>query len=402
MLKELSVACAAAPVVLGSYAYAGYPALLALIARGKRRERYAATLEWPSVTVVVPVYNEERVIADTLRRLLEIDYPRHRLQILVVSDASTDGSDDIVRSYAEHGVELLRSPIRRGKTAGENAAGRVARGDIVVNIDATIRVPRHALRALVRAFADPDIGVASGRDVTIGSAAEKVNRGEGKYTDYEMRIRSLETAVHSIVGASGCFFAQRRELARLPFPEHLSRDFGSALVARRHGYRSVAVQDAVCFVPCASSLVTERRRKVRTMTRGIGTLWHMRSLLNPGRYGAFSWMLFSHKLCRWVVPLTVPVSIAGLATLSFLPGNDWTGTAARVSLGAMSVVAGLGWIGWRLSTRGSVPRWLAIPAFFGTSIVAGLQAWMQWLRGRQNPTWDPTPRADNASPVSAC
>src|SRR5437879_6389159 len=138
MLRELSLACAAAPVVIGTYAYAGYPVALALLARGKRRQTYAANLDWPSVTVVVPVYNEERMIGDALEHLLDVDYPRHRLQILVVSDASSDGTDEIVRSFAAQGVELVRVPVRRGKTAAENAAGRVARGEIVVNIDASI------------------------------------------------------------------------------------------------------------------------------------------------------------------------------------------------------------------------------------------------------------------------
>ncbi len=397
MLKELATGVAMAPLVIGGYAYAGYPIVLSVLARGKRGIESSEPADWPTVTIVVPVFNEEKVINDMLMHLLELDYPSERMEILVVSDASTDGTDDVVRTFAGRGVRLLRMPVRKGKTAGENAAGRVVRGDIIVNIDASIRVPRHALRALVRVFGDPSVGVASGKDVTVGTAAAQVNRGEGRYTDYEMRVRALETRIHSIVGASGCFFASRRELYQLPFPEHLSRDFGSALVARHHGYRAVAVDDAICFVPCSPSLVIERRRKVRTMTRGIGTLWYMRAMLDPRRYGDFAWMLFSHKLCRWLVPASVPFAATAIGMLALSPENDLTRTVARAALVAGVGVAVVAAMTWRLAMRRALPRWLSMPAFVGAALVAGIQAWAQWAIGRQNPVWDPTRRVDAAA-----
>lgn len=392
MLQELSFACAIAPVAVGAYAYGGYPLALTLLARRKRARVVHARDEWPSVTLVLPVYNEARIIDETLRHVMDVDYPRDRLQILVVSDASDDGTDDVVRRYATSGVELLRLPNRRGKTAAENAASGPVRGEIVVNMDASVRIERGALRALVRAFDDPTVGVASGRDVTTRGFAATVDHGEGRYTSFEMRLRSLETTMYGIVGASGCFFAARRELHRLQFPEHLSRDFGSALVARVHGYRAVAVDDAVCFVPCAPSLAVERRRKVRTMTRGIGTLWHMRTLLDPVRYGVFSWMLFSHKLCRWFVPLSFPIAIAGMVVLSVFGTSGTLVVLARIALAAALVFGAAAWAGWMLAARASVPKWLALPAFVGASLVAGIQAWSQWMLGRQKPVWDPTRR----------
>lgn len=399
MLRELAIGFAITPVIAGTYAYIGYPALLSLAARGARRPRVEPFTALPSLSVVIPVYNEERVLAETLEHVLALEYPRDRLQIVVVSDASSDRTDDIARAFAVRGVELLRVPARRGKTAAENAAGAVVRGDIVVNVDATVRLPHDALRTIVQAFADPTVGVASGRDVTIGSTATQADRGEGRYTGYEMRVRSLETRVHSIVGASGCFFASRRELYRLPFPEQLSRDFGSALVARVHGFRAVAVDDAVCFVPCTTSLRVERRRKVRTMTRGLGTLWYMRRLLNPARYGVFSWMLFSHKLARWSVTLTAPFALAGVGTLALLPDRGWIGAAARALAGATAAIAAFGWMGLALSERRRVSGAWALPAFAVAAISAGVQAWTQWLLGKQKPLWEPTRRAAAEAPT---
>ncbi|MGH7690608.1 MAG: glycosyltransferase, partial [Gemmatimonadaceae bacterium] len=220
----------------------------------------------------MPSYNEAASIAETIERLLNTDYPAHLRHILVISDASTDGTDDVVRAYADRGVELLRLPQRGGKTAAENAAGAAVRGAIVINTDASVRVHPAALRPLVAAFTDPLVGVASGRDVSTARAEATSSPGESAYVGYEMWVRDLETRVDGIVGASGCLFGVRTELHRLPLAEHLSRDFDAALVARRHGLRAVSVPDAICYVPQSTSLRKEYRRKVRTMARGLATL----------------------------------------------------------------------------------------------------------------------------------
>jgi cellulose synthase/poly-beta-1,6-N-acetylglucosamine synthase-like glycosyltransferase len=195
---------------------------------------------WPTVTITVPVYNAGSRIRATLEHVLLLDYPRDRLQVLVISDASTDGTEDIVSEFAARGVELLRLPRRIGKTAAENAALSVARGEIIVNIDASILVPASSLKPLVRVFDDPTIGVASGRDLSVGDAGHSGTGAESSYTGYEMWIRDLETRVGSIVGASGCFYGIRRSIHAKPLPIGLSWDFASPLVAQKQGYRCFA------------------------------------------------------------------------------------------------------------------------------------------------------------------
>jgi len=168
--------------------------------------------QWPLVTITLPVYNEENRLRRKLDELLQLDYPSDRRHILVISDASTDGTDDIAREYADRGVELLRLSRRGGKSAAENAAGAALRGEIVVNSDATVQVPPQAFKPLIRAFQDPTVGVASGRDVSIGAVEKEANGGEQGYVGYEMWVRALETRAGSIVGASGCFYGIRREI----------------------------------------------------------------------------------------------------------------------------------------------------------------------------------------------
>lgn len=376
------------PAALTVYAYALYPLLLWVVGLFSRRApRRETSREWPLISVVVPAYNEERAIRGTIESLLAIDYPEDRRQILVVSDASNDRTDDIVREFESRGVDLLTIGVRSGKTAAENAAAGRLRGDIVVNTDATIRILPGSLKPLILAFVDETVGVASGRDVSVGDIRVEATRGESRYVGYEMWLRSLETVCGSIVGASGCFYAIRRVLHQSLVPEALSRDFASALIAREQGYRAVSVDDAVCLVPRSVSLGREYHRKVRTMARGLETLWYKRHLLNPFRYGRFAWMLASHKLSRWLIFLVAPFGLASLALLSLQ-----SQAAAVVLLVALGGIL-MGSIAMRWPEDRAMPRLIAICGFTLAACIAGFLAWMKALRGERNPIWEPTRRA---------
>ncbi|MEP6474158.1 MAG: glycosyltransferase, partial [Gemmatimonadota bacterium] len=315
-----------------------------------------------------------------------IDYPEDRRQILVVSDASTDRTDQIVRSFADRGVELLRLDTRRGKTAAENAAFPHCRGSILVNTDATIRILPNALKPLVAAFSDPHVGVASGRDVSVGDLQTEGSQGESGYVGYEMWVRGLETAVGGIVGASGCFYGIRREIVDGAFPEMLSRDFASALLAREHATRAVSVNDAVCLVPRTRDLKSEYRRKVRTMARGLETLWFKRHLLNPVRHGSFAWMLWSHKLLRWLVFPSLILLPIGL-TLLAIQAKVALVVVPLLVLGLLVGLAGLRWPEGR-----PMPVLVGIPSYLVASSLAAIQAWSRALRGQRNAVWEPTRR----------
>ncbi len=376
------------------YAYVGYPLLLSLLSRVRRpQQRPVAQGSWPMISITIPVHNEAAVIAGTLERILDLGYPAERRQILVVSDASTDGTDEIVDGFAGRGVELLRLPERRGKTGAENAARARLSGQIIVNTDASVRIERDAVKHLIAAFADPAVGLASGRDINVAHATEPVTSGEAAYTGYEMWVRGLETKVDGIVGASGCLYAIRAALHRQSLPDHLSRDFAAALLTRENGYRAVSVRDAVCYVPVSTSLRREYRRKVRTMVRGLQTLWYKRLLLNPVRYGLFAWMLFSHKLCRWLVPWASLLMAAALAALA--PRHWWA--AATLALGGVAALVTA--IGWVWPEGRPLPRLIALPAYAVSGNVAALQAWIRALGRQGTALWEPTRRGITSRPA---
>jgi cellulose synthase/poly-beta-1,6-N-acetylglucosamine synthase-like glycosyltransferase len=387
MMVWWGVAGILAPAVMFGYAYVGYPVLLRLFASRRPVARPPADpAEWPLITITLPCHNEERRIRGAIDGVLRADYPANRRQILVISDASTDATDAIALEYADRGVELLRLPERRGKTAAENAAVAAARGEIVINIDASVGIRPDAVKALVRAFSDPSVGVASSRDVSVGELSAEGNQGESGYVGYEMQVRALETRMGSIVGASGSFFAMRREIHEADFPEELSRDFASALMAVERGFRAVSVDEAICLVPRTRSLRTEFRRKARTMARGLETLWYKRHLMNPLKHGAFAWMLISHKLCRWLVYLTLPLAVLGALTLAAVWRPGWLLVAAGAAIVALGI------LGMRWPAGRRAPRVIALPGFALASNVAGVLAWVRFFRGESSPVWEPTRR----------
>jgi len=389
------ILAAAAGVCL--YTYLGYPAMLKLLSLVRRTQRSGPrppSSDWPQISIQLAVFNEAEVIAATLDGILALDYPADRRQILVVSDASTDRTDAIVASFADRGVELLRQPRRQGKTAAENAARLHLRGEIIINTDASVRIHADAVKHLVMACRDPSVGVASARDVSVANLETQANAGEGAYVGYEMWVRDMETAVGSIVGASGCLYAIRADLHMHPVPEALSRDFSAALTAREHGRRAVSVPEALCFVPRSASLHQEYRRKVRTITRGLATLAHRRALLNPLRYGSFAWMLLSHKVCRWLVPWAFVVALGALSALAFTVPWARLVLAGVLALGAL---AGIAWVwpegrGAGAGAGKPMPRVLALPAYVVAGNVAVLHAWLRFRAGRSAPVWEPTRR----------
>jgi glycosyltransferase involved in cell wall biosynthesis len=309
----------------------------------------------------------------------------------VVSDASTDGTDDIVRSFADRGVELVRQPERRGKTAAEELAARHVQGEIVVNSDASIRIHPGAVKALVARFRDPSVGVASGVDISVSRLDDEQNVGEAGYVGYEMKVRDAETRLRGIVGASGSLYAIRTSLHRLPLRQDLSRDFAAALHAEENGYRVVSVPDAICYVPRTGSLHREYRRKVRTIERGMHTLWHKRHLLNPIHYPVFAWMLWSHKVARWALPWAALAALGALGALA--TRYLWAALATALAVLGLAV----GTVGWLLADRGlQLPRPVAILAYALMGNVAAARAVVGLLFGQRQAVWEPTRRS--ASP----
>jgi cellulose synthase/poly-beta-1,6-N-acetylglucosamine synthase-like glycosyltransferase len=372
---------AAAGVV---YAYFGYPLVLWLLRASRPDTLEALPLqpdaEAPTISMIVPAYNERDHIAAKMANTAALDYPAGKLEVLYVSDGSTDGTTELIGASLDGRSDLLVLPGRSGKAAALNAGLARARHDIIVFTDASIALAPDALRQIVRTFADPAVGCVSGEDVIEQSG------GEALYGRYELFIRRQESRLHSIVGASGSFYAQRRALCA-PFEAGLAPDFLSVLRVVRQGSRAVAEPAAVGTMAAVSRTADEFQRKVRTLLRGMSTLGYAWPLLNPLRYGWFAFALWSHKVLRWLVPVWLLVMLASSAVLAV--DSLWY-RALLAGQMAFYALAAVGIAGLPVVAR-TLPAKVAV--FFTVSNAAALAAWVKYVAGVRQEIWSPSRRS---------
>ncbi|MGH8249509.1 MAG: glycosyltransferase [Steroidobacteraceae bacterium] len=333
----------------------------------------------PSISVICPVHNEAASIGAKTENLLALEYPRERLQFLVIGDGCTDESLEIVGRVGAGRVATIALPARQGKAAALNAGLERATGEIVVFTDAGIQVAPGALRALAGRFADPIVGCVSGEDRIEDDGSESL------YGRMELQLRRDESRLHSIAGASGCLYGIRRTLCR-PFRHGMAPDFLSVLDTVRAGCRAVAEPAAYGTMAATGRQYDEFGRKTRTILRGMTALSANLALLNPFRHTAFSFILFSHKLSRWLAP----IALAGcLVTAILLWNGPVYRTAAYLQILFYSAgAAGLASPG--LAKRSAIVR---LCAFFILVNGAAAKALVSWLAGVRQEIWQPTRRA---------
>ncbi|MFO0773257.1 MAG: glycosyltransferase family 2 protein [Nitrospiraceae bacterium] len=363
------------------YAYAGYPIVLWLLSLVRNRPVAKAAI-LPKVSFIITAFNEEKRLPDKLRNSLEQDYPKDKIEIIVASDCSTDRTDDIVREHGSLGVCLSRLPNKGGKEAAQKFAVESAGGDVLVFSDVATTLPPTAIRTIVMNFADPSVGCVSSVDRFV-DADGRVS-GEGAYVTYEMLLRRLETKVNSLVGLSGSFFAARREVCRNWAPD-LQSDFNTLLNSIRGGLRGVSDPDSVGFYKNLADERKEYDRKVRTVVRGISVFMRSLALLNPFTYHLFAWQLFSHKLCRWMVPFALIVAFVSNAVLAW--DSWWYRLLFAGQAAFYGVAAAYMW-------SHALPKvaLLRLPSFFVMVNVSILDAWMRYFRGDRILYWDPSKR----------
>ncbi len=282
------------------YVYGGYPTAVLLLARIIGHDVEKADIE-PKVSVLIAAFNEEREIEQTVVNKLTQDYPADRLEVIVISDGSTDRTDAIVRELAagrEGTLRFLRQEPRQGKTQALNLAATQATGEILVFADANSIYAPDAIRRLVRGFADPSVGYVTGRMIYTNPDAAGIGEGSGTYMGYENRLRALETRLGSVVGVDGGIDAIRRELYTPMRPDQLP-DFVLPLSVVGQGRRVVYEPDAWLYEPALSGAAEEFRMRVRVTLRALWALYDRRKLLNPLRFPLFAWQLFSHKALRY-------------------------------------------------------------------------------------------------------
>lgn len=358
-----------------------YPFLVVGLAKLRPR-RWREAPYAGRVTHIVTVFNEERRIRAKLENSIALSGPPAGVDILVVSDGSTDGTQDIVREYEGRGVRWM-GLARRGKEAAQIDAVQSASGDVLVFSDASTTIDGEGLVRILEPFADPVVAAVSGTDRV---ASADGSTGEDLYVRYEMAVRRAEALAGSLVGLSGCFFAVRREVAEQLLLD-VPSDMGAALISIGLRKRAVAKDDATCTYALAGGTEHEFARKRRTALRGIRGLRLYAPLVSRGRL-VECWQVLSHKVLRFASPIFV-IGAVVVAAAAAVSGQTWgLVVAGLVALaGAVIVVAEV-----MPSARRS--RLFRAAHFFALANAAVLAALIDFAVGRRQATWSPTARPE--------
>jgi cellulose synthase/poly-beta-1,6-N-acetylglucosamine synthase-like glycosyltransferase len=367
-----------------AYIYLGYPCVLWLMARWFPREHRSDEGFQPTVTLIISAHNEAGVIGAKLGNSLELEYPAEKLRIMVVSDCSTDHTDDLVRSLAGDRVTLVRSQQRLGKTAGLNLALELITSDIVVFSDANAMYDSRAIQRLVRHFADDAVGYVVGHARYGEAAPTAAGTSESSYWNLEVLLKQWESAFSSVVGGDGAIYAIRRHLYE-PLQQSDINDFVNPLQIVAKGYRGVFDPQAWCLEMPANAFGKEYSRKVRIVNRSFNGLLRVPQVCNPLRFARFSWQLLSHKLLRWFSPYLVALHLLVATMVGLYSPRDLPSMVCSMLYGT---VAALAFIGWCLDHRGGSRAFYYLPYYFVLMNIASATGILLRLKGTVICTWE--------------
>jgi cellulose synthase/poly-beta-1,6-N-acetylglucosamine synthase-like glycosyltransferase len=363
------------------WSYVGYYIFLRFISIF-RKNKYGKREIFPIVSVIITAHNEEKRIGQKLENTLKSDYPHEKLEIIVASDHSTDRTVEIIEQFMPQGIILHNYSERHGKHYCQAEAVNQARGEIIIMTDATTFLNEDAIRLIVENFADPRIGVVSGMDKVATEDGEV--EGEGLYVRYEMLLRSLESSVGSLIGASGSFYAIRKSICVFIYPDK-SSDFYLPLIAFTKGFKSIQDERSIGFYKVLYDPSKEFERKVRTVVHGIDVLLNFKHILNPFKYGLYSIQIISHKLMRWLVPFAL---IGALLANSVLVDSA---TMFKITLLLQFLLYAMTFLAYLIKPL----QWntiFRVPYFFIMANYSILVAWIEYLQGERYITWQATRR----------
>ncbi len=366
-----------------AYTYVGYPLLLQLLARGRRRQYNIQAVrlseDLPAVTVLIAAHNEEANIRRRIENLLACDYPADRMSIVVSCDGCTDRTADIARGY--EGVRVVEVFPRRGKAFALNRGVEMAEGEVLVFTDARQQFAPDAIHQLVRALCAEGIGAAGGELVLLDH--EGAPREMGAYWRYEKWLRQMEAEMDSPLQCSGAIYALRREHFT-PMPEGLILDdMWIPLHIMRRGYRIAFVAEAKAYDTVAPSYDREFRRKVRTLAGNYQLIWAAPWLLVPWKNRLW-WQFVSHKVCR----LLVPYALIGMYGASWMLLHQPYGAALVVAQTGYYL---LGAVSWMLPALARRFRIAGLAGSFLSLNAAAAVAPIAFIRGRGRVRWERTP-----------
>jgi biofilm PGA synthesis N-glycosyltransferase PgaC len=377
------------------YTYVGYGIVLYALVRlrillkGKRKVLLPGEY-MPTVTLIVAAYNEESIMEEKIRNTLALDYDRDKLQLLFMTDGSTDASPEIVRMY-QGTIELMHSAERRGKIHAIHRAMDAVRSEIVIYTDANTFLNKEALKLIVRHYANPEVGAVSGEKRVLQDSVSDATAGEGFYWKYESALKKWDSELYSVVGAAGELFSVRRSLYRHVESDTILDDFMISMLIAQQGYRIIYEPEAYASEQSSDNIKEELKRKVRIAAGGIQSIMRLKPLLNPFSYPMLSFQYISHRVLRWTItPFLLFLSLL-LNVLICLKDPTPLYILILVLQVLFYVMALAGWL---LEKRKVKVKALFVPYYFCVMNYAVLAGINRYVSGSQSAVWEKAKRKE--------
>ncbi|MFN8342333.1 MAG: glycosyltransferase family 2 protein [Cyclobacteriaceae bacterium] len=339
----------------------------------------------PNVTLLIAAYNEADILMEKVRNCYALNYPADQLDIVFVTDGSTDGSNEMLQDLPL--IRVFHHPQRGGKLAAVNRAMQKVKNEIVVLTDANCMLNREALQNIVRHYEDPSVGAVAGekRVLATGNSA---GQGEGIYWKYESFLKKLDSELYSVVGAAGELFSFRRSLFRPLEAGTIIEDFVLSMEIATQGHRVVYEPDATASEAPSANMREEWKRKVRICAGGFQAIQRFAFLLNPVKFSVVAFQFISHRMLRWaIVPFALPVIL--LLTALLAQGGSMFYLLFFVAQLGFYGMASLGLL---YLNQSRVPRLISIPFQFVMMNAAAYAGLWKYLRGSQSAVWDKSVR----------
>jgi cellulose synthase/poly-beta-1,6-N-acetylglucosamine synthase-like glycosyltransferase len=381
------------------YSYAGYALILRILVGLKRLRQSAENLPdapsyEPEVTLFVTAWNEKDYVAQKIANSFSLDYPREKVHHIWITDGSDDGTYELLRDQS--GIEVHHQPERKGKIDAMNRGIPFIKTPVVIFSDANTRLSRNTIREMVVCFSDPRVGCVAGEKRIIQKDAENASAaGEGLYWKFESRVKKLDAELNSAVGGVGELFAIRTGLYEPVEKDTLLDDFIISLRIAAKGYRIAYTPEAFAEETASLNVREELKRKIRIAAGGVQTMFRLRHLLNPFKYGLLSWQYFSHKVLRWSVApfflfLFLPVNIA-LVTIE----ESWTkATIPSLVLWIQLICYLFAIAGWFLEHHRFRMKLFFAPYYFVAINYASVRGIFRYFLGNQKVAWEKSKRQD--------
>lgn len=362
------------------YIYAGYPVLVSVLSL-LITKRNADPSFAPTVSVLIAAHNEEAGIYEKLTQTVALNYPLDRLEVLVLSDGSTDKTDQIVQSFPDPRVRLVRVEPRRGKTNAQNFGAKEAKGDILVFSDATTIYHREAIHKIAAHYSDSHVGAVSGRYQYFDAAGDSpTGLGSMAFWNYENLIKIAQSRLATITGCCGCIYSVRRSAYTDLNPDIIS-DLVQPLWVIQKGFRVVFAADALAYEETTTSTEQEFSMRVRVVTRGMRGLLSVPELFKPWKHPWICFQLMSHKVLRWLVPILLLLLFTSNIALTTKPFFALT-LAIQIGFYLSALFA-------RYFPIHKTWKVLGVPLFFCTLNAAALVSLFKLIKGQKFTVWQP-------------